>query len=154
MWNHILLLLIIMRKAFIFKVNGTMKSSCFSQIFVWELSSVLQPIHSHIPKWFIYSLFFFFPAGQIINAAGMLRWKVFICIWNVKSSGCLSMHDSSAAFTVFLSVGRNAFLRDGFRIQLGEQGTERENGSLWGVCLPHIIIFRFTLRKNHPGWAC
>lgn len=32
------------------------KSSCFSQIFVWELIPVLRLIHLLIPKWFIYSL--------------------------------------------------------------------------------------------------
>lgn len=36
----------------------------------------------------------------------------------------------------------------GWLIQLGEQGTDRENINLCGVCLPHIIIFQFTLGEK------
>lgn len=35
-----------------------------------------------------------------------------------------------------------------FLIQLGEQGPERENTSLCGVCLPLIIFFRFPLGEK------
>lgn len=36
----------------------------------------------------------------------------------------------------------------GWLVQLGEQGTDRENINLCGVCLPHIIIVQFTLGEK------
>lgn len=55
--------------------------------------------------------------------------------------------------SVLLSAERNAVLRYGFLIQLREQGKKRANLSLCGVCLPHIIIFKFIPgEENHPGW--
>lgn len=125
-----------------FNVSGTM-------IVLWldicPGSPVLQPSHpfphSLIPKCIIYWLFFFFfcsPAGQIqVKSIRMyLKCQKALAVLQ-RLTHRLPSHSYQREGTRFSG---KAFL-----IQLGEQGTERENISLCGVCLPLIILFRFPL---------